>query len=80
MSDKQKWIPGPCIWCGQYVESRRDEAGAPNETANTDACWAALDGDFGCDESPETTDEGCGDHARPVDAARWLLAAMKEKP
>jgi hypothetical protein len=60
---------GPCLWCGQWVESNRDMAGA---TAPLDPCWQ-VDGDFGCDASPETNREGVGDHARPYDLARKPL-------
>ena len=60
---------GPCLWCHAWVESGRDEAGATNPF---DPCWNA-DGDFGCDDSPEASEEGCGDHARPYDLARLLL-------
>ena len=56
---------GDCLFCGQYVESRREEAGAPPETVDYDPCWSTGDGDFGCDSSPETTADGCGDHFRP---------------
>ena len=60
--------PGECLWCGEEVTSERDAAGC---TRPDDPAWAA-DGDFGCGKSPETTDDGVGDHARPSDAARWL--------
>lgn len=75
-----KMTPGPCLWCGEYVTSEREEAGAPAATAGHDACWRTADGDFGCSESPETADDGVGDHARPWDAARWLIksAALPE--
>jgi hypothetical protein len=64
--------PGPCIWCGQHVTSHRKEAGCPDYTADYDPAWAA-DGDFGCDASPETTEEdGVGNHARPYDVRRWV--------
>ena len=67
---KRTFDPGECLWCGEYVESQRDLAGA---TCPLDPAWATEDGDFGCDESPETTDDGVGSHARPEDARRWLL-------
>ena len=60
---------GPCLWCGEWVEEGRDMAGA---TDPFDPCWN-IDGDFGCDKSPESCGEGCGDHARPYDLARRLL-------
>lgn len=65
---------GPCLWCGEYVTSDRDAAGATNPL---DACWQ-VDGDFGCDKSPESSDEGTGGHARPWDLAVLLLAAQRE--
>jgi hypothetical protein len=62
--------PGPCIWCGQWVESKREEAGSTNPF---DPCWATEDGDFGCDQSPEANAEGCGDHDLPYDLALHIL-------
>ena len=60
---------GPCLWCGEHVESGRDEAGAQDPY---DPCWH-VDGDFGCDKSPDTNGEGCGDHARPYDLALRMM-------
>lgn len=62
--------PGDCLWCGEYVTSQRNAAGATNPL---DPCWATEGGDYGCDASPETCEEGCGDHARPYDLARAIL-------
>jgi hypothetical protein len=62
-----KHTPGPCLWCGEWVESKREEAGAPKKTESWDACWATDEGDFGCDKSPESGKDGCGNHARPSD-------------
>lgn len=59
---------GECLWCGQWVVVGRDIAGS---TDPQDPAWH-IDGDFGCDESPETNEEGVGDHARPYDLARLL--------
>jgi hypothetical protein len=70
MAEWQKIEPGPCLWCGQFVTDESEAAGAPE---GSPPAWAASDGDYGCDASPETCDEGCGAHARPNDAARWLL-------
>lgn len=61
---------GPCLWCGRWVEEGRRLAGATNPH---DPAWHA-NGDFGCDETPESNSEGCGDHCRPYDVARLLLA------
>ena len=61
--------PGPCIWCGEWVESDRDGAGCTNPF---DPAWQ-INGDYGCDQSPESCNEGCGDHARPYDLALKLL-------
>lgn len=60
---------GPCLWCGQWVEQGREIAGATNPY---DPAWH-NDGDFGCDESPESNDDGCGSHARPYDLARLIM-------
>lgn len=63
--------PGPCLWCGQWVTVGREEAGS---TSPYDPAWQ-VDGDYGCNESPETNEDGCGDHIRPYDVARMLLQA-----
>ena len=63
---------GDCLFCGQYVESRRKEAGAPKRTVDTDPCWATQDGDYGCDQSPESSEDGCGSHFRPSQIAGLL--------
>jgi len=71
---------GPCLWCRQHVVSGRKESGATNPL---DAAWMTPlerdydvyvgGGDFGCDQSPETCEDGCGGHARPYDLAILLL-------
>ncbi len=61
--------PGPCLWCEEYVESGRDIAGSTNPL---DPAWH-NDGDFGCDDAPEATNDACGNHARPYDLAIILL-------
>ena len=66
--------PGPCLFCDQYVESGRVLAGAPDSTSFQDPCWH-VDGDFGCEASPLTDEEGTGDHIRPSDVRRLLLAS-----
>ena len=71
------WMPDYCLWCGEYVESRREEAGTPDSTMNTHPCWATTDGCFGCDLSPETNEDGCGSHATKQDAARWFLDPLR---
>ncbi len=76
----KRWIAGMCIWCGEWVSSQREEAGAPAETEETDPCWATDDGDFGCDKAPDTTwEEGGGDHATMQQATEWYLALRKQK-
>jgi len=65
---------GPCLWCGEWVTSQRDVAGCTNPQ---DPAWATEDGDFGCNNSPETNDDGCGDHARPYDLAKFLIAQAR---
>ena len=81
MGVRMIWHAGPCLWCGQWVESRREEAGAPAESEAYDACWATEDGDFGCNMSPDSSEDGCGDHARPQDpmlrAAGPLYESLK---
>jgi hypothetical protein len=65
----EKHPPGYCVWCGEYVEDRREDSGGATRD------WAAVDskghGDFGCNKSPETCDEGVGSHARPNDLRQF---------
>lgn len=63
----KNWEPGYCIFCGQFVTSCREEAGAPDSTEETDPCWATEDGDFGCDLNPISDENGCGDHHLSTD-------------
>jgi len=65
--------PGPCIFCGEWVEDRSVESGAP-EWAQP--AWATEDGDYGCDDNPITGPNGCGGHIRPHDT--WLTCAQLE--
>lgn len=64
-----KHAPGPCIWCGQWVEDGREISGA---TDPNDPAWHD-DGDFGCEGNPLTGDDGVGGHARISDVRRWYL-------
>jgi hypothetical protein len=64
-----KMEPGYCIWCGHYVEEGREMSGATNPL---DPAWQ-VDGDFGCDQSPQSNDDGVGDHMRPYDLAIRLM-------
>jgi len=65
-----RMIDGPCLFCNEWVEVGREEAGSTNPL---DAAWRTKSGDYGCRRSPESNDEGSGDHFRPYDAARLLL-------
>lgn len=58
-----------CLWCGYDVTEGRDMAGA---TRPFDPCWQ-IGGDFGCDQSPAASDDGCGDHYTRWDAALHSL-------
>jgi hypothetical protein len=60
---------GECLWCKRWVEVGREEAGSTNPF---DAAWQD-NGDYGCDASPESSEEGCGGHIRPYDVALFLL-------
>lgn len=64
-----KMTPGRCLFCGEHVETGREEVGA---TWPLDPCWNA-EGDFGCPDSPENDDDGTGGHMRPFDLALRLL-------
>jgi hypothetical protein len=45
-----------CRNCGTVLVDGREDSGATEYDPMT------LGGDYGCDESPETTDDGVGDH------------------
>lgn len=60
---------GPCLFCHRWVEEGRDMAGC---TDPLDPAWQ-VNGDFGCDRSPITNEEGTGDHVRPYDVALMLI-------
>jgi len=66
MSIKPDFTPGPCIWCGDWVECGRELAGSTNPK---DPAWH-VDGNFGCCGSPFTDEDGVGDHARSYDLVR----------
>ncbi len=55
-----------CIFCGQHVFDKHEESGFEGGPD-----WATEDGDFGCDSSPETTEDGCGSHAASTDDEIW---------
>jgi hypothetical protein len=44
-------------------------------TRADDPAWCTEDGDYGCDKSPESGPDGCGDHARAYDLALMLVKA-----
>ena len=69
-----KMAAGPCIFCGEWVEEGREEAGATNPF---DPCWH-VGGDFGCWANPVTGEDGTGDHMRPYDLALRLLREVGE--
>lgn len=68
--------PGACIWCQQRVETGRRMSGT---TDPYDPAWQ-VHGDFGCDRSPITDEEGVGDHARPYDLALETLRRNGDIP
>lgn len=48
--------PQRCHYCDVNIYDARNMSGSIT------ADWATADGDFGCDESPDTTEEGVGSH------------------
>jgi hypothetical protein len=60
-------MPEKCLWCDQYITDDRKVSGANK------ADWS-INGDFGCDDSPETTSEGVGSHY-PISQAREVVKA-----
>jgi hypothetical protein len=61
-----------CLFCGLEVVDGREVSGFTGEGPD----WMTKDGDFGCDNSPETSwneddeDGGCGSHAVTEEEAR----------
>lgn len=56
-----------CIWCKHVLEDGSAESGYTGPGAD----WC-VDGDYGCSESPETTDEGVGCHMTLADVRRVI--------
>ena len=46
-----------CVWCGQMTTDGAEESGWMGQGPDP-----MIDGDFGCHESPETSEDGCGGH------------------
>lgn len=46
---------GECVHCGQKIYLDIVEGGGVPD-------WRTSDGDYGCGDSPETTEEGVGSH------------------
>ena len=44
-----------CIHCGEFIYLDFFEGGGIGD-------WSTEDGDYGCSESPDTNDDGCGSH------------------
>ena len=51
-----------CLWCGQELVDGRVEAGS----AGVGPLYMTRDGDYGCGDSPDTTQDGCGRHTSDV--------------
>ena len=56
-----------CHWCDQYLVDGKEESGYTGPGPD----WCA-DGDYGCDQSPETTEEGVGPHMTLEDVRRTI--------
>ena len=56
-----------CHWCDLWLEDGRKESGYTGPGPD----WCA-EGDYGCDESPETTDECVGPHMTLADVRRVI--------
>ena len=59
---------GTCVWCGEYVTDGAHISGAP--VGVTD--WM-IDGDFGCEDSPLTGDDGTGSHRVLADIRQMAI-------
>lgn len=47
-----------CTNCGQVVRDGKEESGFTGDGPD----WCTADGDFGCDYSPDTNENGVGNH------------------
>ena len=47
-----------CLWCGQSLVDGREESGFTGEGPD----YMTKDGDYGCDDSPDTGEDGTGSH------------------
>ena len=59
--------PSRCRFCAKKIVDGRIESGAD------DVDWMTVDGDYGCDESPETNSEGAGSHEPETYRGRPIL-------
>jgi hypothetical protein len=50
-----------CTYCEQFITCDIVEGGGVPD-------WKTSDGDYGCDDSPETSGDGCGSH-KPIGVA-----------
>ena len=65
----------PCIWCGRFVEWYPPaDMNDPQQIGE----WH-TDGDFGCDPSPKTNDDGVGGHLVLEDVAGMLVDREREQ-
>ena len=51
-----------CLWCGQILVDGADLSGFTGPGPD----YMTTDGDFGCDPSPDTNEDGCGSHTPDV--------------
>ena len=63
-----------CIWCNQWVEDGREDSGRKDGEPD----WN-VEGDFGCDMSPDTTENGVGSHNVSTDPEIWVAGKTVEK-
>lgn len=55
-----------CLWCGQKLANGAKASGFTGDGPD----WMTPEGDFGCDNSPDSTDESAGGHT-PNIVATW---------
>ena len=86
MKARKSYPPERCVWCGRMTTDGATESGWTGDGPDP-----MIDGDFGCDASPESSEDGVGSHvtrtsfafsARNLDlygvALRAVVAALTQ--
>lgn len=64
-----------CLWCKESLVDGADLSGFTGSGPD----YMTKDGDFGCDHSPDTNEEGCGSHT-PDTVTTWDGHTVRVSP